>query len=347
MTCGCDQQAESAKTAKTTPSFAASVEQSWYRPSYLTMLLLPLSVLFSWVTALRRWLFRRGWLSVTQLPVPVIVVGNISVGGTGKTPLTLWLCQYLQQQGLKPGILSRGYGVKLTKPTLVSPAMAASEVGDEPLLLAKLAQVPVVVWPARAAGGQFLLANTDCNVIICDDGLQHYALARDLEIILIDGQRGLGNGLLLPAGPLREGRSRLNTADLVLSNSAASDHTPYQLTISPQNPISLLAEQTPLMPPQPVTLVSGIGNPNRFVTTAQAAGYAITDTRFFPDHHPFTAKDLSDIQGPVLMTAKDAVKCQAFAQPNWYYLPITAQLPVAAEQIIQQKIQQIRSRYGL
>lgn len=347
MTCGCDQRPETSKQETTTSSFAQRVEQSWYQSSWLTLLLLPFSVIFALVTGLRRWMYRRGFLTVTQLPVPVIVVGNISVGGTGKTPLTVWLCEYLKQQGLKPGILSRGYGVKLAKPTLVSSSMAANEVGDEPLLLAQLTQVPVVVWPARAAGGEYLLANTDCNIIICDDGLQHYALARDIEIILIDGQRGLGNGYLLPAGPLREGRSRLQAADLVLSNSAASAQTPYQMSIAPLSAISLVPNQSPLTQHDPVTLVSGIGNPSRFMNTVAEVGYPIVDTRFFPDHHPFVATDLGDIQGAVLMTAKDAVKCQAFAQPNWYYLPISAQLPEAAQQIIQQKIQQTRSRYGL
>lgn len=324
----------------------SALERSWYQPTWWRWLLWPLSILFAGFSGLRRWAFRMGLLASTKVDAPVIVVGNISVGGTGKTPFTVWLCQYLQAQGLKPGILSRGYGARITEPQLVRIGMTASQVGDEPMLLAQLTQVPVVVCPKRALGAQFLLANTECNIIICDDGLQHYALARDLEVVLIDGQRGLGNGLLLPAGPLREGAWRLASVDLVLSNSAASPWTPYQLEIAAGQAKSLLTAQE-LPPSTTVTLVSGIGNPARFVQSTTLAGYAVGQTYFFPDHHPFQVADFQQIPTPLLMTAKDAVKCHAFAQADWYYLPIQAQVPPAAVQVLASKLQQIRSRYGL
>jgi len=326
---------------------ASAIEQSWYQATWWTWLLVPLSAIFAGLTALRRWCYRIGLAKSSQLAAPVIIVGNISVGGTGKTPFTLWLCQYLQQQGLKPGILSRGYGANIQAPCLVTLNMSASEVGDEPLLLAQQTGVPVVVCPQRVSGAEFLLANTECNIVICDDGLQHYALARDLEIVLIDGQRGLGNGWLLPAGPLREGAWRLKTVDLVLSNSAASPLTPHVLAIHSALPQALATASEPLVAGTQVALVSGIGNPERFVLTAQQAGFSLGSKHFFPDHHPFSADDFRTIPTPLLMTAKDAVKCQPFAQPNWYYLPIAAQMPAAAEQVLWQKLQQIRSRYGL
>ncbi len=327
--------------------FASAIEQSWYQPKWWTWLLLPLTGLFAVISACRRCFFRLGLTKANKLSAPVIVVGNISVGGTGKTPFTLWLCQYLQQQGLKPGILSRGYGANIKQPQLVTATMSAVDVGDEPLLLAQLTGVPVVVCPKRVAGAEFLLANTDCNIVICDDGLQHYALARDLEIVLIDGQRGLGNGWLLPAGPLREGAWRLATVDLVLSNSAPSSWTPHQLDVIAAPAKPLIASSVPLAANSAVALVSGIGNPERFANTALQAGFAISAKHYFPDHHPFTQADFQQIPTPVLMTAKDAVKCQPFAQPNWYYLPITAQVPASAQQVLEQKLQQIRSRYGL
>lgn len=342
-----DPAAGHASAGQTSGQFASALEQSWYRQTWWTWLLMPLALLFAAISAVRRLGFKLRLLKSTRVKAPVIIVGNISVGGTGKTPFTLWLCQYLQQQGLKPGILSRGYGAKITRPQLVTSQMSALEIGDEPLLLAQLTGVPVVVCPKRVQGAEFLLAHTDCNIVICDDGLQHYALARDLEIVLIDGQRQLGNGWLLPAGPLREGAWRLNTADLVLSNSAASPYTPYQFDVIADAPQALSQATEALAPAATVALVSGIGNPQRFLTTATQAGFTISATHFFPDHHPFTPADFQAISTPLLMTAKDAVKCQPFAQANWYYLPITAKVPASAQQVLAQKLQQIRSRYGL
>lgn len=325
-----------------------TLEQSWYKPLGWSLLLWPLSILFGAVSLLRRMAYRLGICKSQKVAAPVIVVGNISVGGTGKTPFTLWLCDYLRQQGLKPGILSRGYGVKLTAPTLVLPEHAAAEVGDEPRLLASSSGCPVLVWPSRVEGAAALLAQTDVNILICDDGLQHYALQRDIEIVLIDGQRGIGNGCLLPAGPLREGRWRLKTVDLVLSNSAASALTPFQLQLQALAPQPVqTSSNASLVQGSAVSIVSGIGNPQRFLQTAQHAGYVVQATHFFPDHHAFRKEDFVPVQGPVLMTAKDAVKCHDFALEDWFYLPVVASPDPQAVMVLSKQLTRLRTSYGI
>lgn len=299
------------------------LEQSWYQKGHwLTLLLLPLSVLYWLLSSVRRGLFRLGIIRRHKLAVPVVIVGNISVGGTGKTPFTLWLCQQLQAKGIKPGIISRGYGAKISRATVVRTDSTASDVGDEPLLLARRSNCPVVVCPDRVAAGNELLSRHEVDIIICDDGLQHYHLARDLEIVLVDGKRGFGNGLLLPAGPLRESCSRLKYADIVIANSGEVAQADYQMQLSSDVARSLLGEAE--LAPCEVTLVAGIGNPQRFQITAEQAGFKITGQHFFADHHQFTAADFAGIQGPVLMTEKDAVKCQQFAGDNWYFLRVDA-----------------------
>lgn len=325
-----------------------ALEHSWYQPYGWSWLLWPFSVLFLLLSALRRQLFKLGVLKTCKLPVPVVVVGNISVGGTGKTPITLWLCDYLRQQGWKPGIVSRGYGVKITAPKLVDcQTDNPSTVGDEPYLLASRSGCPVVVCPDRVMAGKYLLSHTDCNIIVSDDGLQHYALGRDLEIILLDGSRGLGNGLLLPAGPLREGAWRLKKADLVLSNGESTCQTPFTFELQPGYARALQDEQRLLPPGAAVTLVSGIGNPRRFTRSAAQMGYQSINAHFFPDHHAFNAVELEGFAGPLLMTEKDAVKCRAFAKPDWFYLPVSARLPQAAQDLLAAKLTQLWSRYGL
>ncbi|WP_019675574.1 tetraacyldisaccharide 4'-kinase [Arsukibacterium perlucidum] len=299
------------------------LQQSWYQQRHwLSVVLLPLAALYWLLSSGRRVLFRLGIKRRHKLSVPVVIVGNISVGGTGKTPFTLWLCQQLLAKGIKPGIISRGYGAKISSPLAVTPDSLATAVGDEPLLLARRSLCPVVVCPDRVAAGRELLAKYQVDIVICDDGLQHYRLARDLEIVLIDGRRGFGNGLLLPAGPLREPRSRLAEADMLIANSGEVAVADYQMQLNSAVVTSLVADM-PLAPCE-VTLVAGIGNPERFRLTAQQAGFTVTGQRFFADHHQFTASDFSGINGPVLMTEKDAVKCQRFARDNWYYLPVAA-----------------------
>lgn len=321
------------------------LERCWYKQNRYCWLLLPLSALYWLIISLRRLLYKRGIKRSYRLPVPVIIVGNITVGGTGKTPFTLWLCQHLQQQGLQAGIISRGYGATVRQPTLVNVQDLATEVGDEPLLLARQSGFPVVVCPDRVAAAQFLLQQHKVDIIISDDGLQHYRLQRDLEIVLIDGFRGLGNGYLLPAGPLRETLARLQQVQLVVANSKRHPAADGVMQVKPLAALSLLSDKT--LPPCAVTLVAGIGNPERFLKTAEQAGFRITASCFFPDHHQFTAADLQHLSGPVLMTEKDAVKCRSFARDDWYRLQITAEPePVLIEKLDNQ-LTRLRRHYGV
>lgn len=317
----------------------------WHAGHPLFLVLLPLAALFAAVVALRRLAWRHGWLSAWRAPVPVIVVGNLTVGGTGKTPLTLALVERLQAAGWRPGIVSRGYGGSTTYPAQVSAAALAAEVGDEPLLLARRTNVPVVVDPLRARGVRALLAATDCNVVLCDDGLQHYALARDIELVVIDGQRGLGSGWPLPAGPLREPASRLAEADFVVVNGdwqapGCAPAGAHVLRLQPGHwqPVpanascSLDAADMMPEPPRPgdtVHAIAGIGNPGRFFSLLQRLGYHVLP-QAFPDHHAYTAEDLRrQPPHPLVMTEKDAVKCAGIAPAECWYLPVRAELPDA------------------
>ena len=321
---------------------ASWAEKLWYQRHPAYWLLVPLSALYALVTALRRWLFRVGLKQQITLPVPVIVVGNISVGGTGKTPFTLYLVQLLQQRGFTPGIISRGYGAKIDKPTLVTADASADAVGDEPLLLAQKSGCPVVVCPDRVAAAQYLLAHSAVDIMISDDGLQHYRLGRAAEIVLIDGSRALGNGQLLPAGPLREGRWRLQTVDLVVANSQSVPGADGVMQLVAAAPKALVGG-TELPAGSSVTLVAGIGNPARFERTAQAAGYQIKAKHYFADHHHFSQQDFAAINGPVLMTEKDAVKCRPFAADNWFSLGVQASLDSSLQTKLEQIIATLRS----
>ena len=317
-------------------------EKGWYQQHPFTLLFWPLSLLYRLVAVIRRFGYQRGWFQSFAVEKPVVIVGNISVGGTGKTPFTLWLCKFLAEQGFTPGIVSRGYGARITAPLRVTSSHQACDVGDEPLLLARKSKCPVVVCPDRVAAACYLLQSTDCDIVISDDGLQHYRLQRDLELVLIDGQRGLGNQQLLPAGPLREPVTRLQQVDAVIVNSgdfALAKHKMWLKAVTPQalDGVSPWPEQA-----QAVTLVAAIGNPQRFVDTVKSVGIEIKATAFFRDHFAFDEHSLADIEGPVLMTEKDAVKCRAFAKPNWYYLPVEADLSDEFKFWLQQQLRQWR-----
>lgn len=320
------------------------LEKCWYQNSQYFWLLLPLSWLYGLITAIRRSLYRLGIKPQHRLAVPVIVVGNISVGGTGKTPFTLMLCQLLIEQGWRPGIVSRGYGAKVVTPTLVTSDAKAENVGDEPLLLAKRSGCPVVVYPNRVQAAEYLLQQTDVDIIISDDGLQHYALQRDVEIVLVDGLRGLGNQQLLPAGPLREKRWRLSKVDLVISNSQPLPYADGVMQLIPTAAKALNSDKT--LPPSAVNLVAAIGNPTRFANTAKQAGFTILQQRYFVDHHQFTAADFSQMATPILMTEKDAVKCTSFAQDDWFSLTVNAKLDATAAAKLSILLTQLRSTYG-
>lgn len=334
------------------PAIAAvkgdSWAERWYRGHPLFWLLLPLTAIFAALAGLRRTGYRLGWLSAWKAPVPVIVVGNISVGGTGKTPLTLALVEHLRNQGWRPGIVSRGYGGQgANYPQLVRADSDAAQVGDEPLLLARRAAVPVVIDPLRVRGVQHLLASSDCNIVLCDDGLQHYALSRTVEIAVIDGQRGLGSGWRLPAGPLREPVSRLQSVDLVVVNGAwrAPGTMPASAAImtlaaADWQPLRADAGSTSAAAPTSgvIHAVAGIGHPPRFFAMLAEQGFQPVP-HAFPDHHAYTADDLRfSPPAPVVMTEKDAVKCAGIAPADSWYVPVQAILPDSFWQALTQRL---------
>ncbi len=318
-------------------------EAIWYRGHPLAYPLMPLGWLVGAVARARRAAYRRGWRSIYRPDVPVLVVGNLTVGGTGKTPLVLWLTDWLLGQGRRPGIVLRGYGARGTSwPRGVVAESHPTEVGDEAVLLARRSQCPVAVGPDRAAAAAMLLATEPCDIIVSDDGLQHYRLHRDLEILVLDGRRGLGNGRCLPAGPLREPPSRLQSVDLLVCHggdwpgAARMDLVGEQL-VSLRDPMRRrsLGE----LAGQPVTAVAGIGNPTRFFDRLRDAGLIVTEWRY-RDHHPFSPLDAARWPpGPVLMTEKDAVKCADFAGADHWYLPVVAQLDKAFATELKQRIE--------
>ncbi|MGQ5522307.1 tetraacyldisaccharide 4'-kinase [Chitinimonas sp. PSY-7] len=311
-----------------------------WQSRFPAVLLLPLSLLFGTLAAGRRMLYRLGWLRSERLAVPVVVVGNINAGGAGKTPTVLYLAQALRQAGLQPGIVSRGYGGKVNGVAEVPITGKASQLGDEPLLLARNSGCPVFVGRDRVAAAKALLkAYPATNLILCDDGLQHYRLQRDVEIVVIDAQRGLQNGWLLPAGPLREAAGRLATVDAIVFNGTtagvqkiAPDQTPtFQMHLLPAPVYRLGAkhEQRALesFTGQKLAAVAGIGNPSRFFATLRSAGLAVSEHPF-PDHHAYSATDLSQIKADaILCTEKDAVKFAAVQHDvNIWVVPVVAQV---------------------
>jgi tetraacyldisaccharide 4'-kinase len=303
----------------------------WDSVNGVSLLLLPLAGVFGLVVGLRRLLYRLGVLRSTGFPVPVVVVGNISVGGTGKTPLVIWLTEYLRGRGWRPGLVSRGYGGGARHwPQQVRGDSDPASVGDEAVLLARRGGCPVCVGPDRPAAVAALLAHSDCDIVISDDGLQHYALRRDLEIAVIDGVRRFGNGWLLPAGPLREPRRRLRSVDLVVVNGAEPHRGEYAMRLRRPEVVPLAGQGGPeplgRFAGQAVHGVAGIGNPERFFDLLRAQGIVVL-AHAFPDHHRFRAEDLvfEDPELPVLMTEKDAVKCRRFAAANHWVVRVDAE----------------------
>lgn len=307
----------------------------WYGHHPLGVVLAPLSWLYCLVVWLRRRGYRAGWFARRRLPVPVVVVGNLTVGGTGKTPAVLALAELLRARGWSPAIITRGYGGRGVDWPVVVPADAAADparLGDEPVLLARRSGCPVVAGPDRVAAGLLALRQGRVDILLADDGLQHYRLYRDIEIALIDGERGLGNGRCLPAGPLRESRSRLTEVDFVLTNGGPRK-AGYRMALLPGAAVNLrdasLTRPIADFQGKPVFAVAAIGNPGRFFALLRDLGLAV-QTRAYPDHHPFSAADLAEWPaGPVLMTEKDAVKCARFAGDDVWFLPVQAELDPA------------------
>jgi len=301
------------------------VEALWYQMHPLRWLLWPLSWVYAAIVRVRRLIIECFFQK--KLSVPVIVVGNITVGGVGKTPLVIALAKTFLEKGLRVGIVSRGYGATVKRfPYEVSPQADAKKVGDEPRLLAITTGCPVVIAPKRVDAAQFLIDNHQVQLIISDDGLQHYAMGRAIEIAVLDGVRGLGNGMLLPAGPLRERPQRLEQVDFVVVNGGA-DNDAYAMALSPGKLRKLTCDTevnlTALI--EPIIAIAAIGNPQRFFTTLADLGLSFK-SQTFPDHHDFVAEELTFSEKSILMTEKDAVKCHAFATDAMYYLPVEARL---------------------
>jgi tetraacyldisaccharide 4'-kinase len=325
----------------------------WYREHSPAALLEPLAALYGAIVGARRRCYAAGWRRAGSAGKPVVVVGNLTVGGTGKTPLTLWLAQALTGAGLKVGIVSRGYGRGGQGIQRVATDASWRVVGDEPLLLARRSGCLTVVGADRLAAARSIAPEVD--VILCDDGLQHLRLARDFEIVVVDGARGFGNRRLLPAGPLREPLGRLARADAIVVNGDASHPSLARLARGDAFVLQLaMREVLPLAPQQsPRTLaafasatvhaVAGIGNPGRFFAALRAHGLTLIE-HAFPDHHAFKAAELDFADElPILMTEKDAVKCTSFANPRLWYVPVSAQFePTAGHAFLTRVLARIR-----
>jgi len=325
--------------------------RAWSRRGAVACALWPLSLLFRALAAARRGLYRHGMLGSVRLPVPVVVVGNIFVGGTGKTPLTIWLVEQLRNAGYVPGVVSRGYGTQGAEPRPVIPGSAPADVGDEPLLIARNAGCPVMVGRDRVAAAKALLKrHPEINLIVSDDGLQHYALARDVEIVLCD-ERGNGNGWTLPAGPLREPGTR--PRDFTVLNGERvppgipSDALRMQLRGTHARRLSDRTQTLPLEalqsanPPPKVVAAAGIGNPARFFAMLRAAGLVIEEMPL-PDHFDFSGNPFAQVSADIiLVTEKDAVKCAQLDtiknDPRLWVVPVTARIDDALAQRIVEK----------
>ena len=323
--------------------------RSWERLNALSLALLPLTLIFLTLTAIRRLLFRVGILTSTKINVPVIVVGNVTVGGTGKTPIVIAVAKALKGAGFTPGIITRGYrGDGLSRE--VTQNSTPDEVGDEATLIFTNVHCPIWVGPSRVKSAQQLVAkHSEINVIISDDGLQHYALKRDIEIVVVDGERQFGNGLLLPSGPLRETIARVRTCDFAVINGPQNLNLPVPTTSMKlvgntfhklsEPKITCKAED--LLKHQ-VTAIAGIGNPERFFKHLQSLGLR-PNTKCFPDHHKYSFTDLDSIESDiVIMTEKDAVKCGTNVRKECWFLPVTAEINGQFIQTIIEKIKNYR-----
>lgn len=321
-----------------------SLEKTW-----LSLLLLPLSYAFQWVVSKRR---RQQIKHQYKSQHPVIVVGNITLGGTGKTPVVEVICRHLHKKGYMPAIISRGVGAKCHHyPLLLNENTSPLTCGDEPYMLYQQlgGHIPVIIDPKRTRAIKYIESNlSKVNIIISDDGLQHYHMARDIEIIVVDGNRGFGNGLCLPAGPLREPITRLNQVDMIIVNGRSNQtfkRPNYCINLTPKCLVNLRTQQE-----QPIDYllacnfhhihgVAGIGNPNRFFSALSEIGYQVT-THPFKDHHNYQLSDFNfnHANMPIIMTYKDAVKCQNFSQENWWYLKVSADMEHGFFDFLTQKL---------
>ena len=311
------------------------LDHYWYTQNVIAWLLLPVSWLYCALVKIRQFLYRSKILSSSKLNRPVVIVGNLTVGGTGKTPLLIALCEMLKQKGYSPGVISRGYTSNTGTGVIegvhqVSGRDTAEQVGDEPLLIVQKTHCPVVVGQNRAAAGRYLLENNTCDIVLSDDGLQHYKLQRDLELVVIDSSRKFGNGFCIPAGPLREPVSRLDSVDIVIThNTGVSVDNESTFALFFDKPINIYTTECKALDEFKAAkchAVAGIGHPQRFFNQLKANGLDIIE-HAFPDHYSYKPEDLSfgdDLA--IIMTEKDAVKCVALSLENIWAVPVTAKL---------------------
>jgi len=316
-----------------------------YSKSLFPLLLFPLSAIFFLIFFIRKYLYQFNFLKSFKLNVPVIVIGNITLGGTGKTPLIIHLAEELKKNGYYPGIISRGYGSKAIGAIEVNQKSNIDEVGDEPILIQKHTHMPVFVSKDRVMAAKELIKKyKKIDVILSDDGIQHYRLKRDVEVLVIDGTRGFGNGYLLPAGPLRELKHKLNDVDVIVCNHKKVIDSSYLMKYKSEFLVNLKTKQK--IPLSEVCLsnihvIAGIGNPDRFFNDLKSLGLVFNSSAY-QDHYRFTKKDFKTMGGKnIIMTEKDAVKCEKFAQDNFWYLPVDVDINSKFTNVILKKLKYI------
>lgn len=320
------------------------IEQMWAGKNQLYLLLMPFSLLYGAISFVRLKCYQFGLFSSWKAPLPVVVVGNLSAGGNGKTPFVIWLVQQLMKNGFKVGVVSRGYGGKaLHYPLIIDETTSTDEAGDEPVLIYTRTRAAVAVSPNRREAIEALLAKQPLDIIVTDDGLQHYALARDIEIVIVDGERRFGNGWWIPAGPLRERVSRLKRVDAVVVNGGQLvSENEIAMVLQARQAINVMTgEQVPANSLVSVVAMAGIGYPPRFFKTLHQLGITPINYHSFADHQRYQQKTvmaLASKEQSLLMTEKDAVKCKAFAQANWWYLPVDAVIEETKVQPLLNKI---------
>ena len=307
------------------------IARIWSGESPLWLLLLPLSWLYGLVSGLIRLSYKAGLKRAWRAPVPVVVVGNLTAGGNGKTPVVIWLVEQLTRRGIRVGVVSRGYGGKAERyPLLLTPQTTTAQAGDEPVLIFQRTGAPVAVSPVRSEAVQVLLSQANVQIVITDDGLQHYALARDKEIVVIDGVRRFGNGWWLPAGPMRERASRLRSVDAVIVNGGTAQAGEIPMQLRPGLAVNLLTGERRDVAELPgLVAMAGIGHPPRFFSTLEACGARLLNRVPLADHQALSLSQVAGFTAPgqtLIMTEKDAVKCRSFARDNWWYLPVDAEL---------------------
>lgn len=335
--------------------------KQWYDNPSPSLILRLISLLYRLIIRLRLMFYRFGIFKQTRLPVPVIVVGNVTVGGTGKTPLVIYIAQALIALGYRPAVISRGYGRARHTPMRVKKNMSAAQVGDEPLMMSAHLPCPIWVGARRIETAKRLLSATpQVDVILCDDGLQHYALARDIEVLVFDAERGIGNGYLLPAGPLREPVSRIQSADFAVINGKPTKPWGWlkqiaqvqmhfqlgKLAAVNDKVVKQKSKMLSSLKGKKVHVVAGIGNPDRFFKALRAQGL-IVQPHAFQDHHDYQVQDFDDMQdAPIIMTEKDAVKCREFHLAQAWFVPITASLDAKLIKYLDNRLQTLRGQHG-